>query len=138
MALADAETPWALRVAALSDRLAAHMSKRESLVSLADQVLRVARDHECTRLVGASEAGRRIVEAAGQRDTAMVLDRAGAKVLLVDGLLATGTNLIAAAQRVRTAGASGIVVVAALAEVSAVEAVRRELGAEVVALELAA
>jgi predicted phosphoribosyltransferase len=137
MAIADASMPWALRVAALSDQLVADLNTREHLVDVADRALQVARDRGCTMLLGASEVGRRIVEAAGQLDLQVVTPLGSAKVLLVDGLLITGTNVVAAADRVRRAGAREIAVFVALADQHAMDAVQNELGAEVVAFKVA-
>lgn len=137
MTLTDTSTPWAFQVSALSDRLAANLDKREYLLDVADRVLKVARDESCTTLVGASEAGRRIVEAALGRDHGMDGPIRGSMVLVVDGLLATGTNLVATADRVREEGAAGIAIVAALADRTGLQAVELEVGGKVVALEMA-
>jgi uracil phosphoribosyltransferase len=127
-----------LRVDALSERLAASLNSPEQLARVAERVQGVARDFEITRLVGASEAGRRIVEAVAQLRSTEADGAAADKVLLVDGLLVTGTNLAAAAERVRAAGATQIVVVVALADETALIAVRQDLSGPVLALEIAA
>ena len=135
MAIADASTPWALKVITLSDRLVAELGAREHLEIVADLAMQAAHDLGCGTLYGASEVGRRIVEEAAQRGQ-MEAPIALAKVLLVDGLLITGTNVLAAAERVRRAGAIGIAVFAALADPDALAAVRIELGTDVIALEV--
>ena len=79
--------------------------------------MQAAHDLGCGTLYGASKVGRRIVEEAALRGQVTVeAPIALAKVLLVDGLLIDGTNVLAAAERVRRAGAIGIADFAAQAD----------------------
>jgi hypothetical protein len=55
-------------------------------------------------------------------------------VLILEGLLATGTQLVMTAERAREAGATGLVAAAVLADPSVLESAEQELGGALIAL----
>jgi len=131
---------WVVRLMAFADGLDRELADPDELAALADRLIGVAETLGAHTVTGASAAGDRLAGAVAVRSAGRVrlVDGAGPTepVLVVDTLLATGTQILAAARTLRGDGVGRVVGAAVLADPTALDLARRELGDEVIALEL--
>jgi predicted phosphoribosyltransferase len=135
--LAEDDAGWPDRVMALAQALRTELSGSGVLQDVAQRVLDFAQGERVVAVTGASRVGDQLAGAAvaissGRLHLATPTDVA---VLVVDGLLATGTQIEQAVSRLRTIGTERVVGVVVLAESEALEACRAATGANVIALE---
>jgi uracil phosphoribosyltransferase len=128
---------WPDRVTALALALRSELASNGVLQDVAQRVLELAEGQQVVAVTGASRVGDQLAGAAvaisnGRLHLSTPADVA---VLVVDGLLATGTQIEQAVFRLRTIGTKRVVGVAVLAEGEALEACRVATGANVIALE---
>jgi orotate phosphoribosyltransferase len=144
MPVADGELPdtqqgdWAVRLMALSEGIDRELASPDDLAALADRLIAVAAGLGATTVTGASQGGERLAGAMAVRSAGQVrlLDGVfdGRPVLIVETLLATGTQMLTTARALRADGAERVVGVAVLADQTGLEITRRELGDDVVTL----
>lgn len=130
---------WVQRVTELSDRLTEVLDNGPMLRELGELIALVAERFGASYLSGASRTGQRLAEeviADPSHHLAFLPERGGhGTVLVVEGLMATGTQVLRAAGTARQAGAERTAVVAVLADPVAAAFVREQLSDEVVVLE---
>jgi hypothetical protein len=119
----DIEDPaFLLEAAALGEELEAVLATPDVLRETAVEIAQVARQWECSSVVGASSAGDRLAASVVTVDGALQLLVQSSKpnrVLVVDTVLVTGFNLRSSAELARSLGATfvvGCVVTAAVAQ----------------------
>ena len=128
---------WPDRVAALAENLRAELAGGASLRDAGDRIRQVAGEVGMQAVTGASRLGDQLAGAvvAVSNGGLHLATSADTDVLVVDGLLATGSQIEHAVRRLRAAGAERVVGVALVADREALEMCRSRTGAEVVALE---
>ena len=129
---------WLLRVLAGAQELDAALGDPRRLEEVARQVGQVARELGCDAVAGASPHGCIVAGAASvlSAGALSVWDRTngvGRQVLVVEGVMATGTQMLRAANSVRERGAQSVAGVALVAAPVALVATRTQMRAEVVA-----
>lgn len=131
---------WVVRLMAIAQGLDRELADPAGLASLADRLIGVAENLGARSVMGASAGGDRLAGAMAVRSAGRVRLVDGAStddpILVVDTLLATGTQLLATARTLRAGRRGRVVGAAVLADPTALELARRELGDQVVALEV--
>ncbi len=130
---------WPFRVSDLARALEAELGRPDVLVAVANRLLTIAKDHGCQAVVGASRVGSHLAGALVARSVNALRLFSPAEpaesVLVVDGILATGTQVVRAVREARKAGAKHIVVAAALANHDAIGICRGAIQGDIVALD---
>jgi uracil phosphoribosyltransferase len=136
--LRDSDVDWADRVGELAERLRAELSGSDSLQEAAIRVADEAAKRKVHALTGASRLGDQLAGAvvAFSKGALHLATPADEDVLVLDGLLATGTQIEQAIRRLRRIGAQQVTGLALLAEREALESCRAATGSEVIALEI--
>lgn len=131
---------WVVRLMAIAEVLDRELADPIGLAGLADRLIGVADTLGARSVTGASAAGDRLAGAIAIRSEGRVrlVDGVSANdpVLVVDTLLATGTQLLATARTLRNGRVGRVVGAAVFADPMALELARRELGDQVLALEV--
>jgi phosphoribosylpyrophosphate synthetase len=109
-------TDWPVRAAALGEQLEEALAEPNVLREIVMRLLEVAAQHDASAIMSASAAGRLIVGAAvASADTeirALVNGTRAERVVVLDGVIATGVNLSRAVEVALGAGAQTVVAVA--------------------------
>jgi orotate phosphoribosyltransferase len=130
---------WPFRVAELAKELDAELANPEVLQQVADQLLGLVEKLDCQAVSGASQVGTTlagaVVARSGNGLRLFSKDVPVESVLVLDGVLATGAQIIRAVNVVRNAGATRAVAAALLADREALALCRQALGDDVLALE---
>jgi hypothetical protein len=99
---------WSLRAAALGERLEQLCASGEVLATASEEIVAIANREGCVSLIGASPLGERLAGAAVAvaQNGLRIWDGKSTKrnVLVVDGLLVTGSQVSEAIQKLRSAG----------------------------------
>lgn len=129
---------WVLRVMAIAEGLDRELADAERLAAVADRLIEVAEQLELRCLVGASPAGDHLIGAMSLRSGGRVTRRVGGSdpTLVIEGVMATGTQVVRAARDLQSEGVERVAGVAVLADPAALEFSRAELNLDVRALEL--
>lgn len=131
---------WVVRLMAIADGLDRELADPAELAALADRLIDVAETVGARSVTGVSAGGDRLAGAMAVRSAGRVRLVDGTStndpILVVETLLATGTQLLATARTLRAGGVGRVVGAAVLADPTALELARRELGDQVVALEV--
>jgi hypothetical protein len=119
-AMAGPRTPeWPVLAAALGDHLDDALAEPEFLREVVTRFMEVAVAHDAQFVLSASSTGRLIVGAAmanaGNGLRALVNGTNAERVVVIDGVLATGVNLARAVEIARRSGATTVVAVAVTA-----------------------
>jgi adenine/guanine phosphoribosyltransferase-like PRPP-binding protein len=130
---------WPLRVAELARDLEVELGHPDLLLRVADQMLAFAKDHGCQAVVGASRVGSQLAGALVARSTNGLRLFSAAdpveSVLVVDGVLATGTQIARAVRVARDAGVKQAAAAVVLGYQEAIEICRDEIDGDIVALD---
>lgn len=121
---------WAAEALAAADLLNHRLDQETARRHLSSQVEFEASRLGADLLVAASPTGQRLL--TNERHQRQ---RGGARTVLVEGYLLTGTQLLRAARRARGQGAVVVGAVAVSGDPAGVEFVRRELGVPLTVLE---
>lgn len=109
------------------------------LTEIRDRLLEAAINANCSTVSGASRLGDQLAgavsAASGGRLGLWAHNGASGSVMIIEGVLATGTQLVGMGHLAREAGADRVVPAAVFADPSAEHFVRAELGSDVVVLE---
>lgn len=138
---ADAAEPgaWLVRLLSLAEGLDRELAESRELERVADSLITVAEGLGARSVAGASLGGERLAGAIAARSSGRVHLADGAStldpLLVVDTLMATGTQVIAAAKTFHETGVRRVMAAALIADPVALDMVRAELGEQVVALE---
>lgn len=131
---------WVVRLMALADGLDRELSDPDQLAMVVTRLIQVAETLGARSVAGASAGGERLAGAVAAKSAGRLrlADEASTQqpVLVVDTVLATGTQILAAAQRLRGMGIFHVVAAAVVADQAALDVTRRELGDHVEALEV--
>jgi orotate phosphoribosyltransferase len=131
---------WVVRLMALADGLDRELSDPDQLALVVTRLIQVAETLGARSVAGASVGGERLAGAVAAKSAGRLrlADDGSTEqpVLLVDTVLATGTQILAAAHRLRGMGVSHVVAAAVVADQAALDVARRELGDHVEALEV--
>jgi hypothetical protein len=131
---------WVVRLLALADALDHELADPGELEALADRLVLIAERLGAGLVTGASAGGDQMAGAMAVRSRGRVRLLDGSPthdaVLVVDTLMATGTQVIARARQLRETGFARVVGAVLLADAAALEVAHAELGDEVVALEM--
>jgi adenine/guanine phosphoribosyltransferase-like PRPP-binding protein len=129
---------WVVRLMSLADGLDRDLSDPRELSRLADRLIGVAEELGARSVVGASASGERLAGAVAARSAGRLRLIDGAStlepVLIIETLMATGTQILATARALKQTGVTRIVGAALLADPVALETARGTLGGEVVTL----
>lgn len=129
---------WPAPVIGIARQLDEHLADPASLKAVVIDLIKVAERFRCDAVAGASPLGERLagaMVASGDRLRLFSSARQDRCVLVVDGLLATGTQLSQAMRQARDAGATHTPAVALMADHDALKALRSRLkDDEVIAL----
>ena len=128
---------WPAPAVSVARQLDDHLADPVRLKAVVMDLIGIATRFRCDSVTGASPVGERLagaMVASGQRLRLFSPARPGRCVLVVDGLLATGTQLSGAMRRAQDAGARRTPAVALMAEHDALASLRNSAGQEVVAL----
>jgi hypothetical protein len=100
---------WPFRAMAFGDQLDSALADPARLIDVSTRLVAVAEGHRCQAVIGASALGNRLASAtvAIANNGLRIFDREAPteRVLIVDGSLATGTQVAKAARFARGAGA---------------------------------
>lgn len=121
---------WAFRAMDFGERLESELAHPDRLTEVSRQLVDIAARSNCEQVLGASAVGERLAAAAvalaGNGLRLFANGTPGERVLIVDGTLATGTQITKAIRQARAAGAqytpAAVVVALAGAERSVDEA----------------
>lgn len=106
--LNDSAADWGFLAAELGEELERELCDPTSLLSVARQIAEIAAGDDCDAVVGASEVGDRlagaVVAVANNGLRICAPGDSGRRVLVLDGLLASGVRLARAATEIRAAG----------------------------------
>lgn len=104
---------------------------------VAADLLPIAQRHGCDAVVGASLVGERLAAAVAASDGEQLGIFTGGehRVLVLDGILTTGTQMRRAIDQARKAGATHVFGAALVADHDAVAACRRDAGAQIISLQ---
>jgi hypothetical protein len=132
------EDDWPFRVANLARNLEAELGRPGVLVEVADQLIAIAEEHGCEAVAGASRVGGQLAGALVARSSNGLrlfspLDPVES-ILVLDGVLATGTQIARTVRAARHAGAKRAVAAAVLANHEAIDICRAEIDGDVIAL----
>lgn len=113
LSVADDSSPeWPIRAMAVGEHLEAALASADALRDISLRLVRLAEESQCDVVAGASEVGHRLAAAAvALADNGLKLFSSSApseRVMLIDGTLATGAQLIHAVRRLRAAGARDV------------------------------
>jgi adenine/guanine phosphoribosyltransferase-like PRPP-binding protein len=97
---------WPIAAAGVGDTVTAGLADPARLVDAADRLAAVARANSCDSIKGASALGDTLAGAVASRHSLRLYDAtsAASRVLIVDGVLATGAALCLAVDEVAAAG----------------------------------
>lgn len=130
---------WPFRVADLGRELEAELGDPDVLLEIVHKFLTVAQDQGCHSVAGASRVGGQIAGAIVARATTglrlFTTTNPADSVLVVDGMLATGTHIARAVRAAKDGGAKRVVAAAVLGSHEALEFRRDDLGEDLVVLE---
>lgn len=130
---------WPFRIADLARHLETELGRPDVLVEVADRLVTIAKDYGCEAITGASRVGGELAGAVVARSAnglrLFSADDPADSVLVVDGVLATGAQLVRAVMAAKDAGAKRAVAVAVLANREAIDICREEIQGNVVALD---
>jgi hypothetical protein len=100
---------WGFRAMAVGERLEAELTQPDGLTEVSRSLIAIAEERGCTQILGASAVGERLAAAAvAIAHNGLSLFARGdpaESVLVVDGSLATGTQIARAARQAKQAGA---------------------------------
>jgi len=129
---------WVVKLMSLADGLDRDLADPEELSRLADRLIGVAEKFGARSVVGASASGERLAGAVAARSAGRLrlIDGVSTRepVLVIETLMATGTQISATARALKQTGVIRIFGAALLADPVALETARGALGGEVVAL----
>jgi hypothetical protein len=130
---------WPFLVSDLARHLEAELGQPDVLVEVADKLAAIAQDHGCQAVAGASRIGGQLAGALVARGVNGIRLFSAADpvdtVLVVDGLLATGTQIARAVRVAKDAGAKQTVAAVVLGNHEAIDICRDEIQGDVVVLE---
>lgn len=130
---------WPFRVAALAKGLETELAQPQVLRDIADQLLVLVERLGCEAVAGASYVGAQLAGVLVARSTnglqLFAPDKPVDNVMVLDGVLATGTQIIRSVNSAREAGAKRVVGAALLADHEALRLCREVVRDEVLALE---
>jgi hypothetical protein len=111
--VADESSPeWPMQAMAVGEHLEAALASADALRDVSLRLVRLAEESRCDVVAGASDVGHRIAAAAvALADNGLKLfspSGPAERVMLIDGALATGAQLIHAVRRLRAAGARDV------------------------------
>jgi adenine/guanine phosphoribosyltransferase-like PRPP-binding protein len=133
-----ADGEWPFRVQVVSQELEAQISDPEFLLQVADELLAIAEKFGCQAVSGASTMGAQLAGALAARSSnglrLFTPADSAENVLVVDGVLATGAQVVRAVNVTRHSGARRAIAAVLIADKEALEACRETIGDEVVAL----
>lgn len=131
---------WVVRLMALAEGIDRELADPTELERLADRLVSIAEMLGARSVAGASQGGERLAGAVAARSSGRVRLADGAAtldpVLVIETLMATGTQVLATAKTFRDSGVERVMAAALLADPVALEFARAELGGQVVALEM--
>lgn len=134
------EGAWVVRLMELADGLDRELADPTQLASVVQRLGEAADKLGARSVTGASASGERLAGAVAAQSAGRLRLTDGANtdqpVLIVDTILATGTQILATARRLQRAGVDRIVGAAVVADAAALDLTRRELGDQVLALEV--
>lgn len=130
---------WPFRVADLARDLEVELGQPDVLFEVADRLLAIAEDHGCQAVAGASRVGGQLAGAVVARAANGLRLFSAADpvdiVLVVDGILTTGTQIVRTVRAAKVAGAKQAVAAAVLGNHEAIGICREEIQGDVVALD---
>jgi hypothetical protein len=130
---------WAVAITRAARGLEESLASPERLRDLTDQLSVIAERAGADMVTGSSPLGNQlagsIVRSSARPLALWVANGARGTVLIVEGVLASGAQLTAAARRARAAGAARVVGAAVLGVPAGLAMCREELGDDVAALE---
>ena len=118
MNLPSADDPvWPVAAAEIGDVVSVLLSDPEYLVEVSDRIAAVLAAESCDAIAGASPTGDRIAGAVASTHTVRMFDFAvpARRVLVVDGVLATGAALSLAIEEIQHSGSEAPEIRAAVA-----------------------
>lgn len=121
---------WAAAALAAADLLNERLDQEPARRRLSDQVELEASRLGADVLIAASRTGQRLLSSEGDQG-----QQRGSRTVIVEGHLATGTQLLRAARRAQVQGAVVVGAIAVSADPAGAEFVRRELGVQLSVLE---
>jgi adenine/guanine phosphoribosyltransferase-like PRPP-binding protein len=134
-----AAADWPFRVADLARDLEVELGHPDVLTEIADRFVVIAEEYGCQAVMGASRVGGQLagaVVARAENGLRMFSAVDPAEVVLViDGMLATGTQIARAVRAMKRAGAKRAVAVAVLGNPDAIPICRDEIQDDIVVLD---
>jgi adenine/guanine phosphoribosyltransferase-like PRPP-binding protein len=132
------EEEWPFAVAALARALDRELASPDALRAVAEELGEVAHRKGCDAVTGASPMGERLAAAivATSRNGLRLLapDQKAACVLLVDGVMATGTQLARTSRAIRSMGATRTPAAVVIADGEVLRRASDLVGEEIVSL----
>jgi len=136
-AIAD-PAPWPVEVQRANHALEEELTDRGRLEAIGAALAKVARETGATMVTGASPLGHQLAGYLASRDDAGVAlwaqNGARGTVLVIEGVLVSGAQMLGTARRARAAGADRVVGAAVVGESDGLAMCRSEIGPEVHAL----
>lgn len=130
---------WFVRLMGLAEDLDRRLSEPSELEQMVDSLIAVAEHLGVRSVAGASAGGERLAGAIAARSAGRVHLADGAAtldpVLVVETLMATGTQVLATASNLRANGVRRVMAATLLADPVALELARAQLGEPVIALK---
>lgn len=115
----DSSPDWPLRAMEVGEHLASVLASGEALRDVSLSLVRLAEETNCAVVTGASEVGHRIaVVAVALADNGLKLFSVSSpseRVMVIEGALATGAQLIRTVRKLRAAGVNDVFVATVLA-----------------------
>ena len=130
---------WPFSIVTLSRELAAGLAGPEALRGIATQIQDIAEKFECTAIVGASRFGDElagaVVATSGNGLRIFSTEEPTESVLVIDGVLSTGAQILRMIRTAKNGGAKRAVGLAILGSSQALKWCKEEIGEPVMALE---
>lgn len=136
-----AQDDWTRQLIALAQRVELDLGDSKHLDAVASRLLAVAREWGASSVVGASRLGERLAGAVATKSKGTLglwssqSNGTAPSVVVVDALLASGSQIGKAIRAAKEHGAARTMAIAVVADGAALELARRDVGERILALE---